>query len=110
MTDVRLLFSTRTIRLFAYGFLSVALALYRRHFGALVLTGLVATDLLRAASIARAMFSRVIAGGGYSIGRLPVMYSFWTSMTISARRISDIQVSYCIMAHRLRSSKTRFNG
>ena len=31
MTDVRLLFTTRTIRLFAYGFLSVVLALYLAH-------------------------------------------------------------------------------
>src|SRR5512146_1411062 len=33
MTDVRLLFTTRTIRLFAYGFLSVALALYLAQVG-----------------------------------------------------------------------------
>jgi MFS family permease len=33
MTDIRLLFSTRIIRLFAYGFLSVALALYLAQVG-----------------------------------------------------------------------------
>src|SRR5512146_3374160 len=33
MSDTRLLFTTRTIRLFAYGFLSVALALYLAQVG-----------------------------------------------------------------------------
>ena len=48
-------------------------------------TTITGTPASVAASIARPMFSRLCSGGGSLIGSAPSKYSFWTSITISAR-------------------------
>src|SRR4051794_5292233 len=53
--------------------------------GASCCTTMAGTPAAWAASMARPILARELWIGGYSIGRFPVTYSFWTSMTINAR-------------------------
>src|SRR6476620_3685822 len=48
-------------------------------------TTITGTSAAVAASIARPMFARLVEVGGSLIGSAPSKYSFWTSITISAR-------------------------
>ena len=48
-------------------------------------TTITGTPAAVAASIARPMFARLGSVGGSLIGSAPSKYSFWTSITISAR-------------------------
>src|SRR5207253_4256959 len=62
--------------------------------GATCWTTITGTPAACAASIARPMFASEVSMGGYSIGRLPVTYSFWTSITIKARREAEDDTAF----------------